>query len=261
MPKVIKAEPKTTKTVKSVKTEKAVVKAEVSKVAEAKTTTPKKSGSLSVPLFTLKGTESGTLDLPKEIFGVEKNDRLLAQAIRVYTTNGKNFTASTKTRGEVEGSTAKIFKQKGTGRARHGGIRAPIFVGGGIVFGPTPRKVRLDLPQKMKRAALITAMSMKVLENKVMGVDLDKASGKTKEIVGLITKIGGSKKRHSALIVIETQEDNVVRASRNISQTVVMPANLVNAYEVLSHDLLLVTKGAVEKLAKGPKESAKEETK
>src|SRR3989344_1873864 len=99
--------------------------------------------------------------LPKEIFGQEVNTKLLAQAMRVYMTNLKKFTASTKTRGEVRGSTAKIYRQKGTGRARHGAITAPIFVGGGIVFGPKPRKVVLDLPKKMKKAALLAALSDK----------------------------------------------------------------------------------------------------
>ena len=113
---------------------------------------PKVSG-LSVPVYSLLGKASGTYSLPKEIFGKEVNKKLLAQAMRVYMTNEKSFLGKTKTRGEVEGSSVKIFRQKGTGRARHGSVRAPIFVGGGIVFGPQVRKVRLNMPQKMKRAA------------------------------------------------------------------------------------------------------------
>src|SRR3989344_8900364 len=132
--------------------------------------TPKRAVGLSAPVYSLSGRASGTLSLPKEIFGKEVNKKLLAQALRVYSTNQKIFTGSTKTRGEVEGSTAKIFRQKGTGRARHGSIRAPIFVGGGIVFGPRPRKVRLELPQRMKKAALLSAFSAKTADKQLMGL-------------------------------------------------------------------------------------------
>src|SRR3989338_11409930 len=145
--------------------------------------------SLSIPVYSLAGKETGVLALPKEIFAAKVSKSLLAQAVRVYATNQKSLLASTKTRGEVEGSTAKIYRQKGTGRARHGAIRAPIFVGGGITFGPKPRKVRLILPQKMKKAALIAALSVKLADKNVIGLSgLDKASGKTKEMAKLIEK-------------------------------------------------------------------------
>src|SRR3990167_76820 len=105
-------------------------------------------------------------------------------------TNQKNLTASTKTRGEVRGSTRKVYKQKGTGGARHGAIRAPIYVGGGIVFGPRPRKVRLALPRSMKKAALASALSAKMVDQGVLGLEgIGKATGKTKEIVKLLGKL------------------------------------------------------------------------
>lgn len=205
-----------------------------------------KTSRLSVPVYTLTGRTSGTLSLPKEIFGVKVNNSLLAQAFRVYSTNQKTFTGSTKTRGEVKGSTAKIFRQKGTGRARHGSIRAPIFVGGGIVFGPKPRKVRLDLPKKMKKAALLSALSSKVAGKEVVGVTgFNSASGKTKEIVKLMNKVNGGK---SALIVISDKMDNVIRATRNIPGTDVLPVNQLNAFEVLRHRVLVISKEALEKL-------------
>lgn len=200
---------------------------------------------LSVPVYSLAGRAAGTLTLPKEIFGQKVNKKLLAQAIRVYSTNQKHSTGSTKTRGEVEGSTAKIYRQKGTGRARHGAIRAPIFVGGGITFGPKPRKVRLSLPKKMKKAALNAALSSKVLDKKVMGITgIEKASGKTKEMAELLTKL----KVKSGLIVTAEKTDNLQRAARNIEKVNILPVNLVNAYEILKHDVLIVTKEAVEKL-------------
>lgn len=205
----------------------------------------KKSSKLSIPVYSLAGRASGTLALPKEIFGREVNKILLSQAVRVYQTNQKSLLASTKKRGEVEGSTAKIYRQKGTGRARHGSIRAPIFVGGGIVFGPKPRKVRLDLPQKMKKAALLSALSSKTLDKSVVGLSgVEKASGKTKEIVQLLRKINVK----SGLIITGEKVDNLARSVRNVPKVDVMPVNLINAYEVLKHDLLLITKDAVEKL-------------
>lgn len=206
--------------------------------------------NLSVPVYSLAGRATGTLSLPKEIFGVKVNKKLLSQALRVYMTNQQMLLGSTKTRGEVEGSTAKIYRQKGTGRARHGAVRAPIFVGGGITFGPQSRKVRLELPQRMKKAALLAALSAKMSDQKIVGFSgAEKASGKTKEAHDLLGKIAGKDKKVSALIVIGDKSDNVVRAVRNIPQVTALTANLINAYEVLKHDMLILTKDAVDKLS------------
>lgn len=212
-----------------------------------KKVTTKKASGLSIPVYSLAGRASGTLALPKEVFGAKVNEKLLAQALRVYMTNLKTFTASTKTRGEVRGSTAKIYRQKGTGRARHGAIRAPIFVGGGIVFGPKPRKVRLTLPKKMKKAALFSALSSKMADKSIVAVSgLEKATGKTKQMVALMDKL----KTKNALIVTGDKVDNVLRGVRNIPGVNVLTANLVNAYEILKHDMLMLTKDAVERLKK-----------
>ncbi len=241
------------KAVSKVATKKTVAKKEVKQaVQKPVSTVAARSVSLSVPVYSLVGKEAGTLSLPKEIFGQKVNKKLLSQAMRVYVTNQKNFTGSTKTRGEVEGSTAKIFRQKGTGRARHGAIRAPIFVGGGIVFGPKPRKVRLELPQRMKKVALLSALSAKAADKNVIGLaGIEKASGKTKEIVKLMSAI---KKPGNvgSLIVTGDKTDNAVRAVRNIPGVDILPVNLINVYEVVKHGLLLITKEAVEKLSKPP---------
>ncbi len=208
-------------------------------------------GSLSVPVYSLVGNAAGTLALPKEFFGQKVNKNLLSQAIRVYATNQKVLLGSTKTRGEVEGSTAKIFRQKGTGRARHGAVRAPIFVGGGIALGPKPRKVMLALPKKMKKAALLSALSAKAADEAVVGLTgVEKATGKTKELFKVLNKITGEKAAKSALVMLDGKADNAVRAIRNIPGISVLPANLINAYEVLKHDMLILTKEAVEKLSK-----------
>ena len=219
--------------------------------------------ALSVPVYSLAGKEAGTLSLPKEIFGQKVNKALLAQAIRVYMSNQKHFTASTKTRGEVRGSTAKIYRQKGTGRARHGAKTAPIFVGGGIVFGPKPREVKLEFPKKMRKAALLAALSDKAGDQGILGVSgLEKASGKTKEMAEFMYKVSSIKykgedknKKISALIMTGEKMDNVVRGVRNMSGVDVLPANQINAYEVLRHQMLIITKEAVERIS--VKESSK----
>lgn len=249
------------------------IKKKVSKVTRvskvSKATKESKVPALSVPVYSLAGRETGTLVLPKEIFAVKVNKNLLAQAIRVYLTNTKSLTGSTKGRGEVEGSTAKIYRQKGTGRARHGAIRAPIFVGGGITFGPKPRKVRLDLPKKMKKAALFSALSSKMIDKNIIGLSgLEKATGKTKEMAQLMKKLlavsysplaANSKKpiAKSALIVTPEKMDNVVRGTKNIPGVSVLPANLMNAYKVLKYDMLILAKEAVEKLGKQKEQEQK----
>ena len=227
------------------------------KIITKKQTTTKRMSGLSVPVYSLTGRASGTMVLPKEVFGKEVSKKLLAQALRVYMTNQKNLTASTKTRGEVRGSTAKIQRQKGTGRARHGSIRAPIFVGGGIVFGPRPRNVRLELPQKMRKAALLSALSAKMRDSGILGISgLEKATGKTKEMAQLLTQLNSkfkiqNSKLGSTLIITGDKVDNVVRGVRNIPGVDVMPANLLNAYEILRHGMLLITKEAVSVILEG----------
>ncbi len=209
-----------------------------------------KPTGLSVPVYSLAGKATGTMSLPKEIFGAKVNKDLLVQALRVYSNNQKSHPGFTKTRGQVKMTSAKWFRQKGTGRARHGAKSAPIFVGGGVAFGPKPRKVELELPKKMKKAALVSALSSRVGDQGVLGVSgLEKATGKTKEMTVLIGKIREIKgNKASVLIVTGEKIDNVVRGVRNIQGMDVLPANQINAYETLIHQVLLVTKDAVEVL-------------
>ncbi len=222
------------------------VKVATAKVTPAPKTVAKASG-LSVASLSLTGKSAGTLSLPKEIFGAKVNKFLVAQAVRVYLNNAAGHYADTKTRGEVEGSTRKIFKQKGTGRARHGAIRAPIFVGGGIALGPRSRKVILELPQKMRNAALISALSEKTGGGDVQGISgLDKATGKTKEIVTLFKSLN----KKSVLLVVDGKMDQAKRASKNIKNLSFLTADELNALEVIKHQSLIFTKEAVEKLEK-----------
>ncbi len=256
MPRVKKEE-----TTKKVVTKKETVKVEVKvdskvKSAEPKTKVQKSTakGGLSVPVYSIAGAATGTLDLPKEVFGVPVNDQLIAQAMRIYLNNQKGHFGNTKTRGEVDGSTRKIYKQKGTGNARHGGKRAPIFVGGGIAFGPKQRKVVLSMPKKMKRAALISALSAKALDNQVVGVTgLDKSSGKTKEMVKLMGILGKfqipNSKFQSTLFIVDGSSEMAFRGIKNLKGIDMLPVNQLNAYSVISHQALVVTADVVKKLA------------
>jgi large subunit ribosomal protein L4 len=131
----------------------------------------KQAANLTVDMYDAAGKVTGSVSLPEEVFGAKINKRLIAQAVRIYLANQREGSASTKSRGEVQGSTRKIYRQKGTGRARHGGVRAPIFVHGGIAHGPKPRDFSLKMPQKMKRAALFATLSLKAQTNAVRVIE------------------------------------------------------------------------------------------
>lgn len=212
----------------------------------------KKVVGFSVPAYSLDGKEVGVLELPKELFGAKVNEKLLTQAIRVYLNNLKGHSSNTKTRAEVRGSTRKVYRQKGTGGARHGSIRAPIYVGGGIALGPKFRKVVLDLPKKMKKAALVSALSSKMAEKEIIGINLDKVSGKTAQMRDFLKKIG----KQNALIVLDSRNDNVSHAVGNLPKVDTLPAEQLNALEVIKHQTLILTKEAVGKL-KSKKEESK----
>ena len=200
----------------------------------------KKTESLSTSVVGIDGKAKGRISLPKELFGAKVNKALLAQAVRVYLANQRAGHAATKTRGEVEGSTRKIYRQKGTGRARHGAIRAPIFVGGGIVFGPKPRDFSLKLPQKMKRAALASALTSK--KSDVIVVDGLEGIKKTKAMASALTAVGASGKT-----LFVTDHDGT-RAARNIDSIDILPARMLFAYAVLSHQKIVFTKDAIKNL-------------
>lgn len=217
----------------------------------------KKRGDLTVDVLDIKGKKAGTLALPKEIFGVPINDQLIAQAVRVYLSNQRKGTASTKTRGEVRGSTRKIYRQKGTGRARHGGIRAPIFVHGGVAFGPKPRDLSLKFPKKMKKRALFSALSAKLQESATVFVKgLDAIQPKTKIMNGIIHNLGFQKEKKMLLVIPsagDTKIENVERAARNIEGFDIISTNQLNTYEVLSHTTLLFMDSAIKVMEKSVK--------
>lgn len=213
-----------------------------------------KRSSLSVPAYSLSGRSLGTMSLPKEIFGAQVNKALLTQAMRVYLTNQQAHHSSTKTRAEVTASSRKIWRQKGTGRARHGAVSAPIFVGGGVALGPKARKVILDLPKKMKKKALVSALAQKMIDQEVLGVSgLEKATGKTKQMAEFLKQLNlkfkeQNSKLKTTLIVTGQKMDKAIRAASNISGVDILPVDQINALEVIRHHNLIFTKEAVERL-------------
>ncbi len=249
MPKVAKTAEKAPKTVKATKStavkkavaeevvKEAVVTESVKPMKEKKTITLNKG--LKAPVFDIKGSEVETTELPKELFAGKENPTLVAQAVRVYLANQRQGNASTKTRGEVTGSTKKIYQQKHTGRARHGGKRAPIFVHGGIAHGPKPRDYSLKLPEKMKKAALVAALTGRVADGSYALVkDLFSMETKTKVADAFLTKLGMTEKR-SLLVVTGSDNKDVVRSLRNLTGVQVTSASRLTTYEVLAKKYVL----------------------
>lgn len=194
-----------------------------------------------------EGSKSTTVDLP-EMFSEKINASLLAQAIRVYEDNRHPGTARAKTRGEITASTRKIYRQKGTGGARHGAISAPIFVGGGVAHGPKGVKRVLSLPQKMREKALSIALSLKVSENRVFVIDGLADLKKTKDaqkIINRITEKGGVAQKRFTIALSEANKE-AVKAFRNISNVSVLPFENLNARDVYVGGVLLVDKAAIE---------------
>lgn len=219
-------------------------KTEITKVPAAK------SISLTADILDLTGKAIDKISLPEEIFAAKINKVLIAQAVKVFLANQRQGTASTKTRGEVEGSTRKIYRQKGTGRARHGSIRAPIFVHGGVVFGPKPRDYSLKLPQKMKRSALFSALSAKFNDGEIKILqDLEKLEPKTKKFAEVIKNLGLENRKKKILLITAAETKNLKRAAQNIEGVSITAAQRLNTYDILNHRQLIFMKEAIEKLS------------
>jgi large subunit ribosomal protein L4 len=259
MAKVIKKETKkptvkvakpVVKKEKSAKNEKPVVKVAAVKVVKKEAiksvARAKNESTLTVTVYGLDGKSAGKMTLPGEIFGETVNKKLLAQAVRVYLANKRQGNASTKTRGEVDGSTRKIYRQKGTGRARHGSVRAPIFVKGGIVHGPKPRDFSLELPKKMKRKALFSALSAKLMDDEIRVLaGFEKLTPKTKNFSGVLKHLTIGDKVQKLLLVTPDGFENVKRAARNIPGISSTSAKRLNALDVLKNKYLLLAKESI----------------
>lgn len=240
----------TTEKVTKTTTAKAPVKKTTKTTVAATAPTAKPTG-VKVDVVDLAGKSVGTMALPEAIFAAKVNKALMAQAVRVYRANQRVAHASTKTRGEVTGSTRKIYRQKGTGRARHGGITAPIFVGGGVAHGPRAHEYTLSMPQKMRKAALFSALTSKQQDNGIRVVNgLEKIEPKTKAFVSFLKAVALDEKKKKVLLVLPAKTDNVARSARNIEGVEFSLANQLNTYEVLNTKTVIFMKDAIETLEK-----------
>ncbi|HET7522232.1 MAG TPA: 50S ribosomal protein L4 [Bacillales bacterium] len=197
-------------------------------------------------LYDQNGSQVGDIDIQDRIFGIEPNEHVLYDAVVMQQASRRQGTHAVKNRSAVRGGGRKPWRQKGTGRARHGSIRSPIWVGGGVVFGPTPRSYSYKLPKKVRKLALKSALSLKVKEDSLLVVDnLSLEQPKTKEIVKFLDNLSVEKK---ALVVTADFNEAVHLSARNIQGVTVVTSRGINVLDVLSHDKLIMTKDAVEKV-------------
>ncbi|WP_088014605.1 50S ribosomal protein L4 [Gottfriedia acidiceleris] len=199
-----------------------------------------------VTMFNQTGAQVGEIELADAVFGIAPNEHVLFDAVMMQRASLRQGTHKVKTRSEVRGGGRKPWRQKGTGRARQGSIRSPQWRGGGIVFGPAPRSYSYKLPKKVRRLAIKSALSTKVLEQNMLVLeDLALNAPKTKDMVTVLTGLSVAKK---VLIVTADLNENVALSARNIPGITVLAANEVNVIDVLHHDTLIMTKAAVEKV-------------
>jgi large subunit ribosomal protein L4 len=199
-----------------------------------------------VALYNQTGSTVGEIELNASVFGIEPNESVLFDAVIMQRASLRQGSHKVKNRSEVRGGGRKPWRQKGPGRARQGSIRSPQWRGGGIVFGPTPRSYSFKLPKKVRRLAIKSALSTKVLEENILILDnLTLAAPKTKEMVSVLKGLNIESK---ALIVTGDLNEAVALSARNIPGVSVVVADGINVLDVLNHDKLLMTKAAVEKI-------------
>ncbi|BCJ87338.1 50S ribosomal protein L4 [Effusibacillus dendaii] len=199
-----------------------------------------------VPVLNLEGKQVGEIELADSVFGIEPNKHVLHEAVVMQLASLRRGTHDVKNRSEVRGGGRKPWRQKGTGRARQGSIRAPQWVGGGTVFGPTPRSYAYKLPKKVRRLAIKSALSSKVNENAIIVLDsLDFDAPKTKEMVQVLKNINADKK---ALVVGLESNTNAELSARNIPGVKFVEATGINVYDLLNHGSLVISKDAVAKV-------------
>ena len=194
----------------------------------------------------LAGEQVSSIDVDDQVFGLEPNIGLMHQAVLMILANRRRGTHSTKTRGEVAGSTKKISRQKGLGRARQGSIRAPHRTHGGIVFGPKPRDYSQDMPKKMRRLAIRSALSAKARDGEILVLDaLSVDAPKTKAIAAPLQALGV---KRTALLVTESADSNIKLSARNLEGASYLPADSINTYDILRNRHVVLTVGAVRRI-------------
>ena len=199
-----------------------------------------------VALYSIDGSQVGEVELSDSVFGIEPNTHVLHDAVIMQRASLRQGNHKVKGRSEVRGGGRKPWKQKGTGRARQGSIRSPQWKGGGVAFGPTPRSYAYKLPKKVRRLAIKSALSSKVVANEIIVLDaLTLNSPKTKEFAAILNNLKVDRK---ALIVASEYDNNVALSARNIPGVKFVAADGVNVLDVLVHDKLILTKEAVQKV-------------
>jgi large subunit ribosomal protein L4 len=197
-----------------------------------------------VPMYNTRGEEVGEVELRSDIFEVSINVPLMHQALVRQLANARQGTHTAKSRGEVNRTKAKWYRQKGTGRARHGSRNANLFVGGGVAHGPKPRKYTKKMPRKMRRAALRSALSVKAMEKQIVVLDvLEMEAPKTKEMAVVLGNLGLDQR---VLILLPEQNEPVEKSARNLPQVKTLRANYLNVRDLLAHDHVLVPLGALQ---------------
>jgi large subunit ribosomal protein L4 len=200
----------------------------------------------SIKVYKMDGTEAGTMTLSDKVFGVEYRAELIHQAVVTRLANERQGTKSTLTRTEVRGGGRKPWRQKGTGNARQGSIRAPQWIKGGVVFAPKSRDFSKDMNKKAKIAALVSALSKKVADGEIIVVDkLEVKEGKTKEMAAFQKALNLDK---TALLVMDNADKKVILAARNIEQLSTLPVEQISTYEVVANAKVVLTQDAVKKL-------------
>lgn len=199
-----------------------------------------------VNVYNMLGEQVGEIDLMDEVFGAEVNEHVLYEVVKNQLANKRQGTQSAKTRAEVRGGGRKPWKQKGTGRARQGSIRAPQWTGGGVVFAPKPRDYSYSVPKKVRRLAMKSALSSKVQNGEIIVLDeLNLNEPKTKEMIAILNNVKAGRK---ALIVMNEKNENVMKSARNIPNVETTLVSTLNVYDILKYDSFIITKDAVSKV-------------
>ena len=199
---------------------------------------------MKVPVYNMAGKKVDDIDLPATVFEAKINRGLMHQALVRQMANARLGTHKAKGRSEVSRTTAKAYRQKGTGNARHGSRRAPIFVGGGVAHGPTPRKYTKKMPRQMRRAALRSALSVKAENGDVIVLDeVNLSTPKTKEMVALVDKVAGG---NSALVLLADRNEHAEMSARNIDDVKTLRAGYLNIRDLLGYDKILMPLAALD---------------
>ena len=199
-----------------------------------------------VDILNIKGENVGSLELNETLFNTEISEHSVYEVVKNQLANKRQGTQSAKTRSEVRGGGRKPFRQKGPGRARQGSIRAPHYTGGGVVFAPKPRDYSYRVPKKLRRKALYSVLTSKVVDGELIVLDdLKLANNKTKEAAAVLNAVDAGKK---AYVVTAENDTNVYRSFRNIEGVDVASASLINVYDLVRHNKLVITKDAIAKL-------------